>query len=97
MKRGREQSRAEQVEGTLHMIIRDLRECRLTVDDLQNIKQQLCGINAYIFDCSVKELDNSVEEADQAIISELLNMAHELSTALLVELTESEGSDDVEN
>ncbi|KAJ3111878.1 hypothetical protein HK100_002531 [Physocladia obscura] len=79
------QTRAKKVEDRLREILKDLQECQLSEDDIMHIKQQLCEIDELIVDSAVHEKDGSIEPG-QAIISELLNKCHELSSEKLEEL-----------
>ncbi|KAJ3027054.1 UNVERIFIED_CONTAM: hypothetical protein HDU68_004590 [Siphonaria sp. JEL0065] len=80
-------TRAQKVEDRLREILADLKECRLTLHDIQDIKEQLCQIDELIVDAAVHERDGSIAPG-QAVIAELLDECHEISSQLQEELDE---------
>ncbi|ORY48151.1 hypothetical protein BCR33DRAFT_714570, partial [Rhizoclosmatium globosum] len=80
-------TRAQKVEDRLREILADLKECRLTLADIQDIKEQLCQIDSLIVDAAVHERDGSIAPG-QARIAELLDECHEISSQLQDELAD---------
>ncbi|KAJ3265758.1 hypothetical protein HDU77_004026 [Chytriomyces hyalinus] len=86
-------TRVEKVEDALRDILKDLKECRLSQRDIVEIKDQLCRIDELMHDAAIPERDGSILPG-QAMLAEMLNEAHELSSELMENMEDSQSEED---
>ncbi|KAI8847725.1 hypothetical protein BC829DRAFT_444379 [Chytridium lagenaria] len=88
-----QQTRADRIQDRLASIMSDLRRMsqsrRVDPRDIMQIKEQLHNIDEEYQDACIHENDGSIAPG-QAIISELLAEAHELSSDLLEETSDDD-------